>query len=634
MIDKYEVITFDIFDTLLKRNVLSPHDIFLYEQRILIQKYGKKFENFKENRIQAEYRAREKDETSECSLQEIYSELFANCSKKQYFIAKCIELEENLELKFCTANIHMKEVYDYCKKRGKKIFCISDMYLSSEFILKLLVNSGYDVEKGQIYVSNEYSANKRSGRLFKKFLIEQNILPSSVIHFGDSRYADFIGPSRVGIKAVRIPKYVENCIYPIKTNGNLQLDERTLKAIINNTSAKLSNRNNKIGCDCFSPVVIGYTQWLRKQAYERNIKKYIFLARDGFLFYKVFKEYFESNSIKSEYVYISRNSIRLAYFLAIDNYEDVCVTFPTQKLTVDEILNGIGFDSKEFGDLIQDIGFKANEKFNMREPILNEKVAKLLAKIHNDIPKKYVEKSVFVIDYMKAVGLFENSVAAVDIGWHGSLQVMIEKILQLYGGECIPFFYYGSLSGSSSRLKGYEYHYYALREDNGFDETSLVYFLERFMPEFVGSTKKYEFDSNKGIVIPVLEDKDYSDFKIGKEIQYGCFVCVKNYFDLLGCYADIRGDVSYAPLFSLVSTPKIEDAISIGNIEFTDGIEYSMAKTDSLIDYLRNPSKVVADMKKARWREAFFIRLFKVRLPWTKIFTMMKNIYIKKMKFK
>ena len=76
-----------------------------------------------------------------------------------------------------------------CEKE-KHILIISDMYLPSEVIQKMLKACNIlDYEK--IYVSNEYGVNKISGILFKKVIQDKKINAYEMIHIGDSIKADF-----------------------------------------------------------------------------------------------------------------------------------------------------------------------------------------------------------------------------------------------------------------------------------------------------------------------------------------------------------------------------------------------------------------------------------------------------------
>ena len=75
-IEKYDVVSFDIFDTLLKRNVKKPTDIFRYMEK----KYQK--EGFFNERIDAEKRARARAK-KEITLKKIYEEMNFDFSKEE-----------------------------------------------------------------------------------------------------------------------------------------------------------------------------------------------------------------------------------------------------------------------------------------------------------------------------------------------------------------------------------------------------------------------------------------------------------------------------------------------------------------------------------------------------------------------
>ena len=58
-IEKYENVSFDVFDTLLKRKVNNPNDVFNLMQRAVQDKIS----NFAQKRIHAESQARSKNIT-------------------------------------------------------------------------------------------------------------------------------------------------------------------------------------------------------------------------------------------------------------------------------------------------------------------------------------------------------------------------------------------------------------------------------------------------------------------------------------------------------------------------------------------------------------------------------------------
>lgn len=187
----YNYISFDIFDTLLRRKVLHPTDVFT----IVGEKNGDF--SFKEKRIKAEIEARQHATGEEVTLDDIYKEL-----GKEYETYKQDELE--VESNQLSANPFLFEAYRYCQSQGKQIIITSDMYLPKVFLQKILHQNGIVFD--HCFVSSEYGVQKVTGRLFRKELEALHISPSQIIHVGDSVRADAIGAWRAGIKFVLIPK--------------------------------------------------------------------------------------------------------------------------------------------------------------------------------------------------------------------------------------------------------------------------------------------------------------------------------------------------------------------------------------------------------------------------------------------
>lgn len=135
LIDKYNIISFDIFDTLIKRYVNKPEDIFYFVENIYDKK-NKIKSNFKIKRINAEKRARKKYPYTEVNLDEIYGELIRDFSLNECHFLKNLEIEA--EVDFCFRNKEIYDIYKYAVKKKKKIYIISDMYLPREIIEKIL----------------------------------------------------------------------------------------------------------------------------------------------------------------------------------------------------------------------------------------------------------------------------------------------------------------------------------------------------------------------------------------------------------------------------------------------------------------------------------------------------------------
>ena len=196
-IDKYDIISFDIFDTLIKRNVEKPIDVFsLVEYNYNNFFPDNKINNYKEIRISAEKNARYKKIHEEITLEEISNEL------KTFFdidvVNRLIEIEKNIEVDLCVSNKKIKKIFDYCKEKKKIIIIITDMYLDLKTIETILNKNDIKGYK-KIYLSSEKKKTKYHGTMFDYIISDLKIDKKQILHIGDNKRSDYLIPKRKGI---------------------------------------------------------------------------------------------------------------------------------------------------------------------------------------------------------------------------------------------------------------------------------------------------------------------------------------------------------------------------------------------------------------------------------------------------
>lgn len=298
----YKVITFDVFDTLVIRDVIKPVDVFSLTKGVW----------FKYVRIAAEVLARKCSSKEEVTLKEIYKFLpFCDMNR---------EIEE--EFKTCRADKFMKEVYDKLKKQGKSIYAISDMYLPKSVIEKILVNCGYSFDG--VLVSSEYEKTKITGMLYKQFLKEYNLKKEDVLHIGDNEKADFAGAKKAGVEAVLIPEKKDLLSYSKVNRKHMHV-----VGFVNNHLQYKSDRCERLGYEVLGPIVVSFCQWLHKKREEYGFEKLFFMSRDMRLVFDVYRMLYPEDN--SQYIYISRKSLNSA----LDNSENLC-----------KYLENIGFEGE------------------------------------------------------------------------------------------------------------------------------------------------------------------------------------------------------------------------------------------------------------------------------------------------
>ena len=207
IIQKCDVVSFDIFDTLLLRPYGRPTDLFFDMEKEYC------LFDFHDNRIEAEKHARNTSSCSEINLNEIYAIL-----SQLYGIdaETLVQREINWEKKICYANPDFHMLYREIVKSGKTLIATSDMYLSSTVLKELLENNGYSgIEK--LFISNEYGCSKSDGSLQSAVWNEIG-RDKKVLHIGDNYHSDVTMGVRTGW----------TCIwYKRKYSGKVLLMNRT-----------------------------------------------------------------------------------------------------------------------------------------------------------------------------------------------------------------------------------------------------------------------------------------------------------------------------------------------------------------------------------------------------------------------
>lgn len=281
-ISNYTVISFDVFDTLLLR-LVEPGFPFFYA---LEKKYS--LAGFAKERVNAENRARNLKGGKEITLKEIYETIIP---KFEDALSKELEFEELLVY----PNPELIKFFNKCKSQGKRVIAVSDMYLSKNFVEKLLNKSGFYFDK--VYVSSDLCKTKAKGDLFEYV---KGIENSKILHIGDNFKSDVLMAQQKGVDAIlykntrKIPFYIDN---PSK------LSERVHNGLLL-SKGRISNFYKKIGYVFGGPIALAYVNFLQKEYEKNNLDLLILTARDGWCIQKILEEYFPN--IKTQYVYLNR----------------------------------------------------------------------------------------------------------------------------------------------------------------------------------------------------------------------------------------------------------------------------------------------------------------------------------------
>ena len=610
-IDKSNIISFDIFDTLIVRNCFRPSDVF----KIVSEKYEKKYHSgidFYTIRKNAEKKARQISVSSDVTLDQIYECIdLPEDIRKRY---RKIELET--ELSICQRNYNLYDIYKYCKEKNKKIICASNMYLDKKFIKKILVKCGYDIK--DVYISCEYGEKKQKGKLFKKIFPNYEIKNNKILHIGDGFKADFLGPKMVGIKSYRIKRIKNNLKY-IRVNKKereLSLSDNVLLSVINNNNVMLTNEYDRIGFELVGPLCLQYIVWLNNLAIKNNEKNLLFCARDMKMIMDFYNIYFD-DKIKNNYLYISRKSTYLPFLYKFNSYEDFISIFPTEKIgvSIPELLNMINIELDKSID-VKKYKLDLNTKYSLKKLFNNAN----FEKFYNEYIKKEIKKAGKVqynnlIYYINDLTSNEDF-SITDLGWRGTTQ----KILNMLFNKNINGYYFG-LINKQEEIKNNSYSFIT-SDDNMKKIYSFAEVLELFLSALHGTTLSYSNDKTKPVELGKSKNENNDCILSIQKGAYLFFEIIKEYRIYL---ENENSDLFINNFIRIGIEPSLHNAKTFGNINSESYSNSKIASPNSLIHYLFNTKELKRNFISSGWKVGFMKRLLKIRLPYYKIYLFLKR---------
>lgn len=560
---QYDVISFDIFDTLIFRPFSEPTDLFFF--------LGEKLEilDFKRLRMQAEAEARvqkyKEQKHYEVTLEDVWCRLEKElgCSKEQG-----MQIEQALELEFCYANPFMLQVFRQLQKYGKKIVITSDMCLSKAFLSELLQKNGYEGYE-ELYVSCEYEKSKAEGSLYE---VVKRAYPDtdSMIHVGDNPVSDVKNARKHAFAAFYYPNVNRNALL-YRAYDMSAVVGGAYRGIVNN---KLYNGTEQLSMEYEygyiygGLFVLGYCNFIHTYAREHGIDKLLFLSRDGDILRQAYAVLFPEE--KTEYVYWSRAAATklMARYNRYDFFRRYLYHKADGTYTLEQILKSMRLEFL-LDRLLQRLPHETYlTSGNARQ------VKCFLEANWQEVTAVYDRESKAAELYYKKVLGDSRNALAVDIGWAGSgaiaLDYLVQKVWKL------PCSITGAVAGTNSvhnfevdaselflqngKLAAYLYaqsfnrDLWKKHDPNTDDNIFFELLLASPTPQFLG----FELDEVSGEVLYLFGKMDANPEGM-KEIQSGILDFVRDYqkhfsgYPYLFC---VSGRDAYAPILAASGNKK------------------------------------------------------------------------------
>lgn len=296
--DDSEIISVDLFDTLIMRKTLFSADVIDIAYARLREK-GIYIEDFADRRLESE---KYLSKNSAPTLIEIYSYMLKKYSINGITAQVLAENEWQVDYELVIPRKELCDIVSDYFGKGKKIYIVSDTYYSRTQLEKMLEKCNIHFYS-DILASCEYKTGKTQS-LFD--VLQDKINGENCVHIGDDETADVQSADKAGIKSCRIYSgldlfekigylglgdYVKTLSDRVKLgmfvsclfNSPFQFESEEMNITVNDSY--------EIGYVFLAPVICDFVVWLRNQLSINNMRNIWFCARDGYLIKKMYDEF-------------------------------------------------------------------------------------------------------------------------------------------------------------------------------------------------------------------------------------------------------------------------------------------------------------------------------------------------------
>ncbi len=618
-IDRCEILSLDVFDTAILRRVEQPTDVF----ELVAGQYRHLYSpqevwDFARARVDAERRARERASTERPAADITLNQIYACLEPPDGWSAPRLHaLEIDLERLVWTRNQAVHAIYQRALELGKAVVFVSDTYLPKEIVEEILQTEGY-TKYARLFLSSALGGvTKSSGQLYHRMLKELGVPAARILHLGGNYSADVRQARSAGLTAFHYQRATTPAVDRSVASGAAAAIHRGL----------VSNRREadggdeffaRLGYACAGILYLGFQRWLKAELARADVERVFFISRDGWIMRHVYSRL--GGGPPSSYLYGSRRAFTVP---AITELDELTLRFlcTGRPLKVGEYLERIGLDPAGFGDAIRRAGL-VGPMHRVRSLEDAERLRSLFRLLEPQILRVAEGERTVTLEYLRQSGFSTaKRVALVDLGWHGTQQRALVKLLKLAGAEVdVEGYYLGTFQqtrfrqAESLKLHGWLFEHGLPGELCDLIQTCCEIF------EFIHGAPHglvLGFERTGGAITPIFAASEFlpSQVAAAERLRSAALTYIEDFLVLAERlpWLVIDSELAIAPFVRVLTRPTREEARCLGNLTHTDGFGAQrgtpIARPPGHWESLRHPTRIVSDLDLAYWHEGYIRRL-------------------------
>ena len=458
LIEHKDVVSLDIFDTLLVRRVHDPDLVKLPVARFIAEKAAcagltitwKEVQALRDS-VEAGQRARngkshpDHEANYDEFMPEALRQIFGQAYSADLFDAVA-DYEMNMECAVLTPRVALVDWIRTLKEKNKKVILVSDIYLPSEYLKRLVQNKGLSGYVTNVVSSADSFRAKASGAGFQILREKYGLEPDRWLHIGDNIISDGARPTELGIEALVIHdikekqrKGIIRLIHSLAGIRHIWKGRNALQLMMPLESENSERQELFIDGHNLFGMMIGYfIHCLAEKCKERNIRRVYFCSREGWMFFECWRRmaphlFAGGTAPEASYLYVSRiglsgaacanagltpaNATVALLPFQNEDFLDVCRVYNLDIEPLRSNLEKAGLDPE---DPIKSVSAEAEEDVDPDNPfsvLLHDEL------FQEEVRKQGSKSRQALEEYLDSEGFFDQrDIALVDIGWLGTIQ--------------------------------------------------------------------------------------------------------------------------------------------------------------------------------------------------------------------
>jgi len=299
-VGQVEVVSSDVFDTLLLRTLKSERSRILQGERLFsellkLRGFSITADVLAETRIRAQglaFRALKlRSRPGEAKLEEIIGRQLSVLGLPQSLAAERLRIEIEIEKRALAPARRLAEVLKAHRRAGARIVASSDTTLPSSAVSELIEHFHGPDLIDRVYSSADLGSTKRYGDLFDVVAKAEGVPMNRILHIGDDWLADVQIPSAKGISVQHVPQpSYRNSLR--RLDGALTEAARTIRTRARVRAVAPIGGAAQFGQTVFGPIVTQFCLqiWLYAEAEVADNVVLLFCARGGLGIRQVFED--------------------------------------------------------------------------------------------------------------------------------------------------------------------------------------------------------------------------------------------------------------------------------------------------------------------------------------------------------